>query len=693
MTVGYKAPISSFTGRFLDSSNTSEWFLPVRSLRASDVTVMPGLNRIYFRLGNGTVGSYSLGSFFSRLEAGEPIIFPFPGDVGALSQRANKPELLLKWDEFFNPEKTGSWKTFNIDGSERLMGFDVDDQGYVYIATTIFGWGIVKDGMTAGGSQMQSIFQNTVDEGGNAPNKIIALKGSGRYYALLSSGGKSAMFDVTDRAPWTTGKQKGIKLNVTVPKILSWAKTSDAGRAAIIDSQTYKLTIATADGFASGSPLYTSTGYSMITGDGTNFYALKGREIDVLAPSGSTYVVAGSYPIDSTLSQINRIHYGDGFIVIAGMDAGSGWDLRLYKVSNLALTQIVIPGTPAVQGYPSYFRNYYGNAPAGYAAPGYINMNDGTVYRAASGKTYLIVCAKGIGDVYEIQGADAILVRNDGVAGTSNPNTPAGNTGKIFYGDTVKFTAATSSASVTNVAWNFGNPEAGAGKNSALSLVNTSIPYQFQSLSKTTVGNKIVTASNVSDSSVKGSTTVPLVAPSARFRLFGTQLLFSQPNASSAAPIVVGDSFYDGSDGSLEGHFASWAYDGGAAAKSLPTQPASVGPCGPHSVVFTANYGPYTGVLDTLTTTLTPPAQPYVVGLDANNGAVTYYVKPFSAGLDSVSGAAAGNLRFASTSRFSSDASVLTGAHTAGMMYKWELLDSAGAVIQAGPTGAGISAP
>ena len=689
MTVGYKAPISSFTGRFLDSSNTTEWFLPVRSLRASDVTVMPSLNRIYFRLGNGTVGSYSLGSFFSRLEAGEPIIFPF-NDANALAQRANKPELLLKWDEFFNPEKTTAWKTFNVDGSERLMGFDVDDQGYVYIASTIFGWGIVKDGMTAGGSQMKSIFQNTVAEGGNGPNRIIALKGSGRYYALLSSGSTSAMFDVTDRAPWTSGKQKGIKLNVTIPKILSWAKTAGADRAAIIDRQSRKLTIATADGFASGSPLYVSgPGYSAVTSDGTNFYALKGNNIDVLVHSGSTYAVQGSYPIDSTLSQIYQIHYGDGFLVIAGSDAGGGWDLRLYKVSNLALTQVVLPANPAVQNYPSYFRNYYGTAPGGYAAPGYINMSDGTVYRAASGKTYLIVCAKGIGDVYEIQGADAILVKNDGVAGTPNPNTPAGNTGKIFYGDTVKFTAATSSASVTNVAWNFGNPEAGTGNNTTLSLANTSIPYQFQSLSKTTVGNKTVTASNVSDSSIKGSTTVPLVAPSARFRLLGTQLLFAQPNASSSAPIVVGDSFVDGSDGSLEGHFASWAYGGGAAAKMPSTQASGVGQCGPHSVVFTANYGPYTGALDTLTTTGTP----YVVGLDASNGAVTYNVLPFSAGVDLVTDAPANNLRFVSTSRFSPDTSVLTSAHIAAMTYKWELLNSAGGVIQAGPTGAGMSAP
>ena len=367
MTVGYKAPIATFTGRFLDSSNTGEWFIPIRVLRAYDLTVMPGLNRIYFRVGNGTVGTYSLDTFFTRLEAGEGLIFPF-NDANALAQRSNKPEVLLKWDEFFNPEKAAAWKTFNMDGSERLMGFDVDDQGYVYIASTIFGWGIVKDGMTAGGAQMQNIFQNTADEGGNTPNRIIALKGNGRYYALMSSGSNSAMFDVTDR----TGHAKGVKVNTTIPKILAWAKTAGSDRAAIIDRQSRKLTIATADGFASGSPLYVSEpGYSTVTSDGTNFYALKGNDIVVLVPSGSTYTVAGTYAVDPSLAQIFKIHYGDGFLVISGSDAGNAWDLRLYKVSNLALTQVVLPATnPAPSNYPSYFRNYYGTAPVGYAAPG-----------------------------------------------------------------------------------------------------------------------------------------------------------------------------------------------------------------------------------------------------------------------------------------------------------------------------------
>jgi hypothetical protein len=147
MTIGYHAPIATFTGRFLDSTNTSEWFAPFRTARAYMVLVRPDIDRIYFRYGNGTVVAYSLSRFFTRLEAGEPLLFPISPRPG---NRGSSPEVFLNWDDWFNPE-ISSWKTFNIDGGTRMTGFDVDDKGYVYVASTIFGWGIVKDSLAAGG--------------------------------------------------------------------------------------------------------------------------------------------------------------------------------------------------------------------------------------------------------------------------------------------------------------------------------------------------------------------------------------------------------------------------------------------------------------------------------------------------------------------------------------------------------------
>src|SRR5712691_13205347 len=109
-TVGYKLPLSTFTGRFLDSSNTGGWFAPFRTARADEVLVMPALNRIYFRIGDGSIGAYSLSAFFSRLEASEPLVFAF-GPTSA--DRGGDPELFLRWDEWINPERGAGWQTNN----------------------------------------------------------------------------------------------------------------------------------------------------------------------------------------------------------------------------------------------------------------------------------------------------------------------------------------------------------------------------------------------------------------------------------------------------------------------------------------------------------------------------------------------------------------------------------------------------
>ena len=176
------------------------------------------------------------------------------------------------------------------------MGFDVDDQGYVYIAATIYGWGILKDGLTSGnGSQMNSNgtplpfpCQRTELN----PNKILSVKGSSRYYAIVSSATKGGIYDVTDRT-------KPGSAPTVVPTIKASAKNAAGDRAAIVDTRG-TITIAGGDGFASGSPLFTATGYNNVASDGTNFFGLKsgssGLTIAVIVPNGPTgYTVQGEY--------------------------------------------------------------------------------------------------------------------------------------------------------------------------------------------------------------------------------------------------------------------------------------------------------------------------------------------------------------------------------------------------------------
>lgn len=678
MTVGYKAPIATFTGRFLDSSNTSEWFLPFRTARAYFVNVLPGIDRIYFRYGDGSVAAYSLSSFFTRLESGEPLVFP----VNPVPQnRGGHPEVFLKWDEWFNPE-VSSWKTFNIDGATRMTGFDVDDKGYVYVASTIYGWGIVKDGFSTGGSKMQSIVQEFPSQKGDAtPTKIAAIKGATRYYALLASS-TQPLWDVTDR-------KNPVQIHANVPMLSGFAKTTASDRIAILDS-TYTLGIYTADGLAAGSsPLFRDASYTFVTSDGTNFFAVKntptGKAIAVIVPSGSGYTIQGTYQLGP--DSINNLHYGDGYLVVTGSDAGNAWDLRLFKLSSsLVPSQIVINGTASNGSYSSYFHNYYGQAPSGYVTPGYVNIDDGTVYRSPSGKLYLIVCAKGIGDVYELAGGDTLVATNDGHTGTTNGNTPVASNTKTFYGDPVQFTAKTQSANIAGVSWNMGNAEAGTA-NLPTSAPNQPIVYQYSNLTKSGLGTKTVIASNVSDANVRGTASVTLESPVARFAIAGTgtKYLFTQPNASSAAPIIVGDSFVDASDGTVESHYTSWTIDG-VNTKALPITPMSVGTCGSHSLTFTDFYGPYSA--------FTTRGSNFIVGLDANNGAFNYAVHPFAAALDLVgSDTTNTNLIFRSSSRINS--ALVTAAQ--GFGWTWEVINSNGGTLLtasgSGPTVADFLVP
>ncbi len=661
MTVGYKAPIATFTGRFLDSTNTSEWFKPFRTARAYMVLVEPGIDRIYFQYGYGTAVAYSLSRFFTRLEGGEPLVFPVvprPGD------RGNNPELFLNWDDYFNPELS-TWKTSNMDGGTRLTGFDVDDKGYVYVASTVYGWGVVKDSLGTGG-KMQSMFQQQTQN----PSKVAAIKGATKYYALLNVSSHS-LWDVTDR-------KNPVEVHANIPRMSVYTKNAASNRIAIIDA-TAALSIYSADGLAASSaPLFSDSGYVLVTSDGTNFFGLKGQSISVIVPSGSGYAVQGTYSIGATM-QVNNIHYGDGYLVLTGADGGGAWDVRLLKVgSNLIPTPVPLNGTPSNGAYPSYFHNYYSQPPAGYVAPNYINIVDGTVYRSPSGKLYLIVCGKGIGDVYELADGDSLNVTNDGHTGQTNPNTPVASNSKTFYGDPVQFTARTQSTTIATVAWNMGNPEAGGLANQPTSAPNQSIVYKYSNLSRSGVGTRSVTASNISDANVRGTASVTLESPVARFGIAGAtaKYLFTQPNASSAAPIVVGDSFVDASDGTIESHYTSWNIDG-VPTRALPNAPMSAGACGVHSLIFTGAYGPYSSPATGTSN--------FIVGLDASNGAFNYTVSPFAAAVE-LAGSNASSLTFRSAARGVTSALVNAAS---GFTWKWELVGSSGVLLSAtgsGPT-------
>jgi len=218
---------------------------------------------------------------------------------------------------------------------------------------------------------------------------------------------QSGIFDVADRT-------KPVRVPAVAPTVRSWAKTADDQRLAYVDTRGTLIITTTDRLVASTTPLFSGAGYSSVTGDGVNFFALKGNMIASLAPSGDSYVVGGPYPIGATMD-VTRIHASEGYIVLSGFDSGGGWDLRVFKVSpELVPSELTINAIPAHPLWPSYVRNYYGTAPpsmmpgVSYARPGYVNITDGLVYRGPTGRTFLVLCGKGLGDVYELQGGPPI---------------------------------------------------------------------------------------------------------------------------------------------------------------------------------------------------------------------------------------------------------------------------------------------
>ncbi|HET7712192.1 MAG TPA: hypothetical protein VFL80_09715, partial [Thermoanaerobaculia bacterium] len=270
----YSDPIVNFTGRFMDSTFTKDHQLPYRTARAFKSFIFPDKNRVYLHLGS-TVAAYSLDTFFTRLENKSPLnsilqIYP------AAARGGDWPEYQLKWDKYFYAENTSTgWYTPVVDGQERLISFDVDDRGYIYLAHSIFGWGIVLDDGTNNSGLMQSQKQLIGGAADNlTPNSIFTFKNSaGRYFALVGPTpfGTMKLYDTTD--------PKNPVKNPVEPA--STTSAAAAGNRFATITKTGTLAVYSTDDLAMGGGPLTEinaggpgTAYKYVTSDGTNFYAI-----------------------------------------------------------------------------------------------------------------------------------------------------------------------------------------------------------------------------------------------------------------------------------------------------------------------------------------------------------------------------------------------------------------------------------
>ena len=385
-------PIAAFTGRFLDSNFTRDFQYPFRTARAFRAQVHPARNRVYLHLGS-TLAAYPLDTFIQRLETKDPLIsveIPF-GKI----RFGDWPEYWLPWAKYFYAEKYGSgWYTPVMDGQERLIGFDADDRGYIYLAYSVFGWGIVRDNGGADGFLMENQIQ--VTGGQFNPVSIFAFRNSaGRYFAMVgpASDGTMRLYDTTD-------PRNPVRLTATVPSTMYAAATGD--RLALVTRDGKVLIYTGDDAVSGGAPLLTATppgagaAYVNVTTDGTNFYAVARGQASKYAVNILSRNFVGGFDEHYTLLRQTgspyTIRWGSGFLSITGMDNSNGENVFLYRVSGNALSEIYLN---------DYFYRHYVNPGVGYSKPG-----RGTVYNVlphvSGSKLYLIVSAFGLGDVYQV---------------------------------------------------------------------------------------------------------------------------------------------------------------------------------------------------------------------------------------------------------------------------------------------------
>lgn len=665
-TIGYP-PVLGFVGRFVDSEISPEYQFPFRTVRARGVGFAPApANRVYMMIGSA-VAAYDTDTFFARETAHETPVYATSIPVAGGMYRNFAVERFLWWDRFFYAEAGGGWILPGGDGQDRLYGIDWDDRGLVYLAYSVYGWGIVRDDFGKGGSWMANLSDppNQVQVlpglGDVSPFYIVSCKTTdGGYYVVVSSGGdnKAEVWNVSDpRNPIRQSDQFGRDFR-------TFTKDPNGSRVATVNGNG-QLKIYSTDAFVRGgtptaSFVLSGGSYNSITTDGTNFYALGSIAgapyISVI--NGTTYAETRIPVLEAPGKSVSYatpggIRAGAGFLAVWGIENGAGgWNIRLYKIGNGgALSEVPLD---------NYFAKYYsGGSPPGYAHPSFSAFMDVAPVKHGT-KTYLVVESFGLGDVYEIKAGDSLTAR---LLSTAVP----------FYGDTQTYTSALSSNAPVGVNWTFDDNTSGhtiAG--------SPQITHQFGGATRATdlPMTRHATATNENDSTMTDTTAVTLAKPTVRFKLGGTSYLFLQPDASSTVPIVTSDSFIDGSDGSVEGHYSEWVLDSGST-KKLPSETFPVGACGAHTLNFLGHYGPYAGTGAGIAS----------VGSDlplAING-FFYASRPFAVAVQPpppIVGTATGPAVFTASVRATSTAADLPAGLSTPVTYLWEVVGSSGTTLQ-----------
>ena len=634
LTYPFNAPLVRHVGRYLDSSSTGNYQnAGMRTLRARSVRVYPDQNRIVIWTGE-TVSIFQLDTFFTSTLAKSLV----PANKAFLirpsngwDRLGNPYEKVLPPDQYFYSEaKDSEWYVTHPDSQRMLNDFDLDDRGYLYVATDQFGWGLARDEGRTDASHVAYVTQVRAPFEENA---LFSIKSGSKYYAVLSDESSELLiYDVTSpqiiRPPVASDPRwippTALRRTSKSDAFMAWARDDATQRVAVVNIDA-KVRVYDYSAYVAGRPpVYT---YDIPSGKKVLDLAFDesgvlwlpqttsglGSNVLVrLAPTGNTYTPR-SFDVYGGSFSPEVIDASSGYVSLLGLTA-DGYDSVLLKVQN---------GEPQQIDVDNFYRKYYSRAPANYTAldfqsPSSHKIGDAEIVEYGN-KTYLMFSAGGLGDVFELEAGDSISISQvQGGFGTANPNAQSTEDGP-FYGDIVKFKASTNTTNDYTINWDFGNPASGTA-NAASSGLNQEVSHQFTGYDTVAevAAAKTVSAVVATDASISDERNVTLKVPKARIGVPGRSVALTQENRTDF-DLVLGDQFTDASDGVVEGHFAEWVIDG-VTTRKLPDETMDVGILGQHNLAFVANYGKYNA-------TTFAAAQPFRSTI--NN--ITYNVKPFVA--------------------------------------------------------------
>jgi hypothetical protein len=365
------SPFLSFSGRFLDSASTRDVQGQHRTLRANKIKLDRSHDRMYVRAGGGYFVGYKLSTFTSRI--GSPLSTFFNG------------EQYLPFEMYVNPDGDPTWKVVLEDGQDRLADFDFDSRGDIYLAYSVYGFGIVD----LQGHLLKQI-PVTIDP---TPQVIFTFASDGHQYVVTSGSSDSTLYDATDpQAPTRIGRL-GFG-------IYRWAKNAAGDAIALVQSGGSALTLkiytpAALVSHGAGTEIAASQQasglhFSDVTGDGTNFYAAQDgydgnathTVISTIAPSGQGYS-STEMPM-TTGTQTSNLTFESGYLDWIGSES-SGRAGTMYRYNGTQFESYDIT---------SYLQANY---------VGLVHENPEQIVALCSGsQAFALSAADGLGDVFTL---------------------------------------------------------------------------------------------------------------------------------------------------------------------------------------------------------------------------------------------------------------------------------------------------